>query len=228
MTGGGWVGGWRTASLASSGLFHDHWYEVGHRRCGGPGLCPCACPGLVCDARAGPLDASARPAAFGTPRDAATHRSHTADCGARQVDGPVVSGPSEASKTDVRTGLFACAAGSAGLRALRELKNRLRWSVRFSRSGSLRGTVREEATRSFLSSNAEAGRPRGLFTGLASRMSMVTNTAAPNIVPSTSVVQKQRQQRPGLCPSTIVVWPAPTASRPVLRARVSSSNKATS
>ena len=197
---------WRTASLASSGLFHDHWYEVGHRRCGADRVCP-TCP----RPRAGPLDASARPAAFGTPRDAATHRSHTADCGARQVDGPVVSGPSEASTTDVRTGLFACAAGSAGLRALRELKNRLRWSVRFSRSGSLRGTVREEATRSFLSSNAEAGRPRGLFTGLASRRSMVTNTAAPNIVPSTSVVQKQRQQRPGLClcPSTIAVGPRP-------------------
>ena len=197
---------WRTASLASSGLFHDHWYEVGHRRCGADRVCP-TCP----RPRAGPLDASARPAAFGTPRDAATHRSHTADCGARQVDGPVVSGPSEASTTAVRTGLFACAAGSAGLRALRELKKRLRWSVRFSRSGSLRGTVREEATRSFLSSNAEAGRPRGLFTGLASRRSMVTNTAAPNIVPSTSVVQKQRQQRPGLClcPSTIAVGPRP-------------------
>ena len=202
----GGLAAWRTASLASSGLFHDHWYEVGHRRCGADRVCP-TCP----RPRAGPLDASARPAAFGTPRDAATHRSHTADCGARQVDGPVVSGPSEASTTDVRTGLFACAAGSAGLRALRELKNRLRWSVRFSRSGSLRGTVREEATRSFLSSNAEAGRPRGLFTGLASRRSMVTNTAAPNIVPSTSVVQKQRQQRPGLClcPSTIAVGPRP-------------------
>ena len=200
----GGLAAWRTASLASSGLFHDHWYEVGHRRCGADRECP-TCP----RPRAGPLDASARPAAFGTPRDAATHRSHTADCGARQVDGPVVSGPSEASTTDVRTGLFACAAGSAGLRALRELKNRLRWSVRFSRSGSLRGTVREEATRSFLSSNAEAGRPRGLFTGLASRRSMVTNTAAPNIVPSTSVVQKQRQQRPGLCPSTIAVGPRP-------------------
>ena len=200
----GGLAAWRTASLASSGLFHDHWYEVGHRCCGADRVCP-TCP----RPRAGPLDASARPAAFGTPRDAATHRSHTADCGARQVDGPVVSGPSEASTTAVRTGLFACAAGSAGLRALRELKKRLRWSVRFSRSGSLRGTVREEATRSFLSSNAEAGRPRGLFTGLASRRSMVTNTAAPNIVPSTSVVQKQRQQRPGLCPSTIAVAVGP-------------------
>ena len=202
MTGGGWVGGWRTASLASSGLFHDHWYEVGHRRCGGPGLCPRACPGLVCDARAGPLDASARPAAVGTPRDAATHRSHTADCGARQVDGPVVSGPSEASTTAVRTGLFACAAGSAGLRALRELKKRLRWSVRLSRSGKLRGTMREDAPRGFMSSSVDVGRPRGL-TGFSWRP-VVTNKAAPSIVPSTSVVQKQQQQRPGLVPSSTI------------------------
>jgi hypothetical protein len=209
--GGGWadgrwvgrwrVGRWRTASLASSGLYHDHWYEVGHRPCGGPGLRP----------RAGPT-ASARPAIG--PLDAATHRLHTTDCDERQVDDPSEpNGPPEASTTALTTGLFACAAtpavracatGSAGLRSLRELKKRLRWSVRLSRFGRLGGNVREDEPRGFLSSSAEAGRPRGLIG--FSRRSVVTNTAAPSIVPSTSVVQKQRQQRPGLVPSSTMAW----------------------
>ena len=199
---GGRVGRRRTASLASSGLFHDHWYEVGHRPCGGPGVRP----------RAGPT-ASARPSL-----GAAMHRLHTADCDERQVDGP--SEPNRppvastaASTTGLfacaatpagRAGLFACATGSAGLRPLRELKKSLRWSVRLSRSGKL--TVREDAPRGFLSSSVDFGRPRGL-TGFSWR-SVVTNKAAPSIVPSTStsVVQKQRQQRP--VPSSTMASPA--------------------
>ena len=188
---GGWVGRRRTASLASSGLFHDHWYEVGQWPCGGgPGLRP----------RAG-LTASARPSL-----GAAMHRLHTADCDERQVVGPSKPNRPPVAPTAVdRAGLFACATGSAGLRPLRpllELKKMRRWSVRLSRSGKLRGTMREDAPRGFMSSSVDVGRPRGL-TGFSWRP-VVTNKAAPSIVPSTSVVQKQQQQRPGLVPSSTI------------------------